>query len=163
MNWTKTSAIAEILSSFAILVTLVYLTVEIQQNTATLEATSRQSVLESEATHLSQVIADPSLWLNLMNSDMTDPEKVQMSAYLILLMRNMEIAWLQFQSGALDAVTWSAYEGIITGILSYSESRKWWEYYGPASIFSPGFTALVNQRIEGQPLLERLDDLAAFD
>ena len=94
---------------------------------------------------------------------MTDAEKVQLSAYLITLIRNLEIAWLQYQSGALDATTWSSYEGIIAGILSYSESRKWWEYYDSASIAHPEFHALVNELIQGQPIFERLEDVQAFD
>ena len=49
MNWNKTSAIAEILSSFAILVTLVYLTIEIGQNRATLQANSRQAQQTADA------------------------------------------------------------------------------------------------------------------
>ena len=163
MNWTKASAIAEILSSIAILVTLAYLTVEIHQNTATLQATSRQAVLEAEVTHLGHVIADPRLWLNQLNPNMTDAEKVQLSAYLISLMRNLEFSWFQYQSGALDATTWEAYEGIIAGTLSYSESRKWWGFYDSTSAFDPNFTAHVNQLIQGEPIFERLEDLQAFD
>jgi hypothetical protein len=56
MNWTKLSAIAEIMSSVAILLTLVYLALQNQQiafqtrqNTQALEASSRQGALDSAA------------------------------------------------------------------------------------------------------------------
>ena len=52
MNWTKASAMAEILSSIAILVTLIYLAIEIQQNTDATQAEIRQSTLESDQQHL---------------------------------------------------------------------------------------------------------------
>ena len=38
MNWTKWSSIAEIVSSIAILMTLIYLTLEIRQNTDAIQA-----------------------------------------------------------------------------------------------------------------------------
>ena len=48
MNWTKASAVGEILSSIAILATLVYLGLEIQQNADATEAETRQAMLASE-------------------------------------------------------------------------------------------------------------------
>ena len=48
MNWTKASAIAETLSSVAILITLVYLVVEIQQNAEATQAETRQAILDSD-------------------------------------------------------------------------------------------------------------------
>ncbi|HSG64921.1 MAG TPA: hypothetical protein VLD39_07965 [Gammaproteobacteria bacterium] len=163
MNWTKVSAIAEILSSAAILVTLVYLAVEIQQNTMTLEATSRQAVLQGEAAHLRDVIDYPEIWLNMANPNMTDEQKVRLSAYLIKLIRTLEIDWLQYQSGALDENTWTTYESVIVDALGYSESRKWWEFYDSLSAWDSSFSNRVNELIEDVPIGARLIDLQAFD
>ena len=45
MNTSKLADISEILSSLAILATLVYLTIQVQQNTEALQANQRQSHL----------------------------------------------------------------------------------------------------------------------
>ena len=163
MNWTKASAIAEILSSVAVLITLVYLTVEIQQNSAVLEATSRWAAGQSRADTLAQVVAAPELWLNLSNPAMTDEQKVQLSAYLISFVRAREIDWLQYQAGALDETTWGTAQNGLIDTLSYSESRKWWNFFDSFDDFNPDFEAHVNALLAEAPIRTRLTDLRAFD
>ena len=163
MNWTKASAIAEILSSVAILITLLYLVIEIGQNTAALEADSRQAIRQASADSLSQVIDDPNLWLNLSNPEMTDAEKVQLSAYLIAFSRAREVDWLQYQAGVLDETTWSTYQGGLIDTLSYSESRKWWEFFIARSEFESNFQEHVSELLQEMPIKTRLSDLQAFD
>jgi len=163
MNWTKTSAIAEILSSIAILVTLVYLTIEIAQNKAILQANSRQAQQASDSESLSQVLDAPELWLNLSNPNMTDSEKVRLSAYLISFVVRRQTAWLQFQAGAIDEATWAGNQFGLLDVLSYSESRKWWSFYHSISAFDPGFSEYVSQLLEAEPIRMRLSDLQAFD
>ncbi len=48
MNWTKLSAISEILSSVAILVTLIYLAIQTQQNADATQADTRQAILAAD-------------------------------------------------------------------------------------------------------------------
>ncbi len=100
MNWTKASAVAEILSSVAILITLVYLVVEIGQNTEALQASSRQAVLEGDVQFLYQATNVPDLWLDYVNPNMTEREKIRLSTYLFALMRMRERDWLHYEAGA---------------------------------------------------------------
>jgi len=52
-NWTKWSSIAEIISSVAILITLIYLAIQTQQNTATLKSIASQGLQDQVAQVLS--------------------------------------------------------------------------------------------------------------
>jgi len=61
MNWTKLSAISEILSSVAILVTLIYLGVQTQQNADAIQADTRQEILAADQQFLMSFVADPGL------------------------------------------------------------------------------------------------------
>jgi hypothetical protein len=163
MNWTKASAIAEILSSFAILLTLIYLTIEIGQNRATLQANSRQAQQTADAESLSHVLDAPELWLNLSNSNMTDSEKVQLSAYLVSFVLRRQTVWLQYQAGAIDEATWASNQYGLIDILSYSESRKWWEFHDSISAFDSNFSEYLSRLLEAEPIRTRLTDLRAFD
>ncbi len=163
MNWTKASAIAEIFSSVAILATLVYLTIEIGQNRAILQANSRQAQQAADSESLSQVLDAPELWLNVSNPDMTDSDKVKLSAYLISFVVRRQTAWLQYQAGALDEATWAGNDFGLIDILSYSESRKWWEFYNSISAFDPSFSEYISKLLEAEPLKTRIADLRAFD
>ena len=46
MNWDALSAISEIVGAGAVLVTLIYLTVQMRQNTASVQAATRQAILQ---------------------------------------------------------------------------------------------------------------------
>ena len=80
MQISRLSAISEIVSSPATLVTLGYLAVETTQNTRAIEATSRQATLARDLEGLYLNVANPRLFLNFVNENMTDDETFQ--AYL---------------------------------------------------------------------------------
>ena len=160
MNWTKASAVAEILSSVAILITLLYLVVEIGQNTEALQASSRDSSLEGDIQRLFQAVNTPEIWLNSVNPNMTDAEKISQSAYLFTLYRLRERDWLQYQAGAMDEQTWSAYQIGLIGDLKYSEVRKWWNYYF-ADTTGNDFVDYVNGLLEDIPITTELSDIRA--
>lgn len=162
MNWTKASAVAEILSSVAILVTLLYLVIEIGQNTEALQATSRDASLEGDIQRLFQAVNTPEIWLNSVNPNMTDAEKVTQSAYLFTMYRLRERDWLQYQAGAMDIETWRSYQIGLIGNLQYSEVRKWWNF-NFADTTGNNFVDYVNGLLEDIPIRTELQDIRAFD
>ena len=162
MQMSRLSAVAEIVSSVAILVTLGYLAIQTTQNTRAIEATSRQATLARDVEALYQNVGDPQLFLNLVNRNMTDEEKSQLSAYLFAFTRLREANYLDWKAGAMDDATWQSYLGAITGPFAYEQPRKWWARYRTAG-FDPGFVELVDARLADAPVLTQLDDLNAFD
>ncbi len=162
MNWTKASAVAEILSSVAILITLLYLVIEIGQNTEALEASSRQAALEGDVQHLYQGVATPELWQAYVKPNLTEVEKIRLSGYLFAFLRMRERDWLQYRLGALDEATWLTYQTGMLGTLHYEQVNKWWNNYG-SSVFDPTFREHVDNLLEGMPIQTVLGDLQAFD
>jgi len=51
MNTSRLADISEIMSSIAIVITLIFLTVQMHQNTRAIEATARQGASDSDAQH----------------------------------------------------------------------------------------------------------------
>ena len=125
MSWAKLSAVGEILSSIAILVTLVYLMIEIQQNTDALQTSARQATLQGDVEILLSAVDDPSLRINGWKEELTEAESVQMSAYLFAAMRIREHDWLQYQAGALDEATSATYQSGMIGQLSAPQASTW--------------------------------------
>ena len=162
MNWTKASAVAEILSSVAILVTLVYLVVEIGQNTRALEASTRQASVDGDLQRLFQAVNSPEIWLNQMNPDMTDAEKISQSAYLWTMYRLRERDWRQYQAGALDEASWRTYQLGLIGTLAKPQARKWWDYFFSDTTGNE-FVDYVNDLLEGIPITTENPDIRAFD
>jgi hypothetical protein len=154
MKWDRLSSIAEILSSVAIVVTLVYLAVEINQNSVVLQANSRDNVLGGDLQHLYRLVDNPQLWLTYSKPDLTEAEKIELYFTLTALMRIRERDWLQVQSGALDEGTWLAYKSGMLGTLSMIQTRKWWEGVNSSDppLFAQGFIDEVNSDLESWPI-----------
>ena len=117
MKLEKISAVAELVSSVAIVVTLAYLAVQTQQNTRALQANARQASLDSELALLLEVVDKPILYqappLNLPNTNLSDLELNQIAAFNLAMLRTRESYWLQYKSGALDEELWESYRSVI--------------------------------------------------
>ena len=55
MNWNKLKSIADFLGTLAVILTLVYMAIEIRQNTATLKASTSQAELDASIQTLSVI------------------------------------------------------------------------------------------------------------
>ncbi len=163
MNWTKASAVAEILSSVAILITLVYLVVEIRQNSEATQAETRQAVLASDQEFIMAVIDRPELMSFYFKPELTDDERIRLSSFLLTFILMRQNDWLQYEKGLLDEVIWGTYRASIAATLSARQTRTWWNYFSASGLFNSEFTSLINEWIAGVPLNDRSAHLAAFD
>lgn len=161
MNLTRLSAIAEITSSIAVLVTLVYLTIQIQQNTQVLEANSRQAALENATAQLDLAVNVPEIWLSTVNPNLTEAEKVRLSAYLFAVVERGRTNWRQYRAGAMDEASWLDVQGSLVSEMSTLQGRKWWKFFSPE--FEKTFREHVNEQLKGQPIRTALPDVRAFD
>ena len=138
-DWTKWSAIAEILSSVAIVATLLYLAIQTQQNAAAIQSSSRQTMLMADLEVL-QMAPDELLFAK---EALTVPEMEKLQKYLIALVRSREFQWFQYRDGQLDREVWESYLGALPGNLSWPRSRVWWDAVS-ADAFDAGFVNEVN-------------------
>lgn len=154
IDWMKWSAVAEIVSSLAILVTLIYLAVQTGQNTAAIQASTRQTWLAEDRALLEVWIEHPeqrALWIKEAGS-LTDEEKISLTSWLVIFIRNREIQWLQFQNGVIDEKTWSTYSSSIGPLLSFEVTRPWWEKRSLSGEWDAGFVAYVNEILSTTPV-----------
>jgi hypothetical protein len=123
MKWEKASAIAEIVSSVAVLVTLVYVGVQTRElaaqtevNTAAIIGSSRQGALNAEL-QLVRLIADYPItnWRN--TPDVLDDDTVRRNMAAVMLFRIRENQWLEYRDGQLDRETWNSYSTIFVGLI----------------------------------------------
>ena len=120
MSWTKLSAIAELVSSIAILATLGYLAVQTQQNTAAIVSNSRQESLNSELAFIRMIVDYPETDM-VENRPMEEVRPVLVGAALL---RIREHQWLQYREGLLDEQTWQSYFPILIANLQSSDALR---------------------------------------
>jgi len=149
-DWTKWSAIAEILSSFAIVVTLFYLAVQTSQNTAAIQSSTRQGVLSGELWMLDKAIEYPSLGFGgeVVNAPgLSRDDRVRYENILNGHFRIRENLWLQYQNGALDKATWESYRNIFVLLLQDDPiMRGYWEALSPFTM-DQGFVREINEAL----------------
>ena len=153
---SKVADYSEILSSIAIVVTLIYLTVEIGQNTAAIRTQTAQSILEAGQSELTAFMEYPGIALSIPDSGPLTPEQsVMLDAFLANAMRSREFAWLQFTNNNIDEAVWLGEVAVLTVYLDSSRIRTWWEKLGRHYMGSE-FVEFVDQKMAETPATDRL-------
>ena len=152
IDWTKWASIAEIISSVAILVTLVYLAVQTKQNTDAINSQSRQSLAESAVFEQTIWMQYPQMTSFIVDNslEMTFEQKVQLDSLMIMTLSRREFAFRQYQAEVLDESVWSHEAEIIALILGTERTRDWWNTIGRDS-FEDDFANVIDTKIKGKP------------
>ena len=132
MKLETIAPLAELVSSIAIVVTLVYLAIQTQQTNSALVANSRQATMLADETLISALIANPEAMGNTHRpfDELTDSEKDQLGNVLAGVLRSREFAWLQYQNGILDEATLASYmETPVRWIRENEAFRYYWGYF----------------------------------
>lgn len=146
-NWVKVSAIAEIVSSIAILLTLIYLAMQVNQNTDALRAQSRQALLDSVHSELATMFENPDVIMRAIDDEpMSEREQFQFATHFIRVFRSREFSWLQWQDGTMDDAQWQTEYSVIRLIMDSPRVRQWWNASGSLTV-SPEFATFVNDYI----------------
>ena len=149
MNWEAIGAIGEIIGALAVFVTLVYLAIQIRQNTKAIQAAANQGTIDRETNALVQMINYPDILLSITRPELSDEEVVKLYAYLSLNIRNHEHYWGQYRIGAIDLSTLERYESSLKAVLSYERTRNWWK--NQTSISNPDFRKRIDSLIDNLP------------
>jgi len=107
IDWGKWSAIAQVVSSVVILVTLLYLAIETRQNSAAILSNSRQESLSAELQVLRMIYDDPMTSFGQPLASGLDGLKQRAVDFSLFRLR--EHQWLQYQDGLLDEATMRSY------------------------------------------------------
>lgn len=152
MTIQELGSIGEFVSSIVILITLIYLSLQIRQNTNAIHSQSRADIYRGAQEELWRNIEYPDITINLIDPDreMSIEEKVRLDAWLAASMRAREFAWLQYQNGSIDELQWKSECEVVRVILGSKRSRAWWKSLGRLG-FSEEFVLFVEELIANEP------------
>ena len=152
MRLEKLSALVELVSAVAIVVTLGYLAIQTQQNTVATQASVREAILESE-TELIRLVVDYPIVITGRSgdADLTDEDLVRLHANLLMLIRTRESQWLQYQNGVIDEISWRTYQTALPAVLSTDFMRSWWRNHTARGEFDEAFVAVVDKLLDANP------------
>jgi hypothetical protein len=162
-NWSKWASIAEIISSVAILVTLLYLAIQTQQNTDAINSQSRQALAESALFEQTIWLQNPQLSSFIVDNsiEMTLEKKVQLDSLMIMALSRRQFAFRQHQAGVLNQSVWLQEAEIIALLLGTQRTRSWWNAIGRDG-FDKEFADVTDSIIKDRPYHPYWTKLAAW-
>jgi len=153
MTLEKLSAVAELVSSIAIVVTLGYLAIQTQQNTTAIQATVRQAMLADDLEIVRQQMDFPNATVARSGgSELTDEALIQLNSFLLALVRVRENQWLQYQNGVIDQQTWLTYQTALTAVFATEFTRSWFRNRSERGEFDQSFVDSVNELFAKTPV-----------
>ena len=163
MNMTDVATWGQPISSAAVLVTLVYLSVQTRQTATLLRSESQQATFDGDLQALITVATNPGIWLDWVSENELPPErKIRLDAYLLVLMRAREFEFFQYQEGVLNEAVWQSYRSSIPIIVGTKRTRAWWTQVGHTA-FNSEFRNLVDELIKNQPHTDYFDKVLALE
>jgi len=150
MNGADIAVWVEVIASVAVLVTLVFLSVQIKQANTLMRSEARmaQTVIDQE--HIGKFIEHPDLAAAYASEDHLDHDaKARLWFWVVMSLRAREHEWFQFKHGALDSESWDSYKRVIPFTLGTNRTRRYWSV--TRRFFDPGFVELVDKMIKDQP------------
>ena len=151
MNLEHFANLADIVSSIGVVVSLIYVSVQIRQNTRAQKAATYNALTSNTVAILSPLLADPGITEFIVrvqsNPDTATPaEKLRFHTFLLIGFRHWDNLYFQYRSGALDEGMWRSYDRTMDKWMDNDAWRQWFRDNG--SSFSPELGDLLRERMK---------------
>ena len=169
MNWQALGTIAEIIGALVVVATVIYLAIQTRQHTLAVQASVRQAMLSEDRELLFKQMdfpftTSPNYGTPKRAKELSDDQLVQLTCWLMALMRTRENYWLQYQSGAIDEATWNTYLVPLRVSLSSHVGRSLWNNLSTNGMYNPGFVNTVNRLGDAPaPKIQTIRQLLGLD
>ncbi len=154
MNWEAIGAVGEVVGGVGVILTLVYLAVQIRQNTAMMTAQTVQASIDATQRVLLFRAEHPEMRAVLRkareNAELNTDEFELLTAYLQAAFMNFQARLQHNTRGVFDASVNESYERILVDYLEAPYVQRWWTY--SKALYGDAFREHCDQ------IIERLND-----
>lgn len=151
MNWDAISAISETIASIAVVVSLIYLAIQVKHSNKLSHSQTRTELRHMAQTEVYKLIDFPEINQSFFKEDLSEEESIRLHNWLITALRFREFIWRQHQLGLLDPPTFRNYSIALTQILGADRNREWWDRFKPVGGFDPAFVDFVDNLLKDNP------------
>jgi hypothetical protein len=156
MDWNAVSAISETIASLAVVVSLIYLAIQIKQANKLSQGHTRVELRHMAQAEVFKIIDYPELVQAYTKEELTEEEAIRLHNFLITALRFREFIWRQHQQGLLDTPTFENYSLALPQVLGSQRCRKWWDNYKVTTL-DPAFVDFVDNFLQDNPEVNMLD------
>ena len=142
MNWDAVAAVSEVVGAIAIVVTLVYLAVQIRQNTQMVRSEITKDLFVTANAKLLHIASNPELrkaaanFINIPESELIE------SFVLVSILREFELQFILRASDLLDPAVMESYDSAVPVWLASDGARQWWT--ANMADYNPDFVTYIN-------------------
>ena len=120
-----------LLTNVAVVVGIVFLVVEIQQNTDQLRSESRQALLANDQASLLIALDNIDIFEKMGPSEeLSRTDQYRLGFVCAIDLRNREFEYVQYLNGLLDEETWRSFRNLILINHATPRGRLWWDKVG---------------------------------
>jgi hypothetical protein len=150
MNWDAIGAIGQIVGAVLVGITLIYLALQLRQNTSSIKAstflaisTSMGSTMEVLAIHsdLAPLLIKAQSGLE----ELSPADRARFGFIMVMAFRRVETVVVQRHLGFIDPELTEGFERSALSVLGSKGARQWWD--GAKGAFSKLFAAWVDEKI----------------
>jgi hypothetical protein len=148
MSWDAIGAIAELLGALGVFGSLLYLAVQIRQNTKALRGTTIDAVTAHQRDELRWAgELTPTMQKADRDPDSLTPEEWgQVRAWIVAAITTRQNSYFQYRQGLLDEEIWKSNRQIIKRYFHGSPwVHKWWQDAQKNQVFSGEYIDTVNE------------------
>lgn len=165
MNWEAISAIGEIVGATAVVVSLLYLAVQVRQNTKVARAATRTALARDQQAAASDLVTGDDMarifHAHINGEDVEPHQMIRLQARAYRDFRFWDNAHYQFREGMLSAEEWNGIRENLKQLLLYVKAyRTYWD--GERTSYSTRFQEEVDRMLteayagEGSSVFEEL-------
>jgi len=152
MNWDAIGALGEIAGALAVVVSIVYLSIQIRSNTRAMKAGAGFDATHSWATINEQVVLYPDeimpVFIKAFDPDermenFSELERVRLGAHFRALFQKLEGQYHLVKYGYLDPDIWETRRTWARGAIDLPVLRAWWDQERTESIFTEDFILII--------------------
>ena len=132
MNWDAVSAIAELLGSAAVVITLIFVIVQLKQNSSAVKNATTQAGSDTYTEIMTSLVSDPDLF-DIYFRGIRSTEELSKSEYArfeIIILNMLRMADMQFrqhQNGGGDEEHWDSIRRSLVGLLQMPGAYASWQ------------------------------------
>ena len=150
MNWDALGAVGEIVGAVAVVISVIYLAIQIKRQTDQQRLSASRELVENWNDWLNHIVEDEEfaeLWLKgaANYSALPNTERIRMLAFLFTLMRTLEQQYLHVRKGHLDPEYFESAQLTLFEVLRLPGVQEFWSQNKES--FGKGYRAYVEEQI----------------
>ena len=154
INWEALGAIANVLAAVGVIATLIYLSMQIRQNTKAVRSSSIQNLVQNFSTTAQAAVENEEIIPLLLKGNagldgLTEVERSRLHFWFIMTFRRFEGVYFQRDLGIVDADVIDGFERSHLSVLASKGAQEWWAT--SKGIFNSGFVRYVEHLLEKRP------------